>query len=157
MRQIVVSLMLWQSTWNGLRTRGAATRESACVWGGKRTVAADIATSVTFLDDLPGVRAGTRYHRLTRETIDALFAILRSNKEMIVADIHTHPGCWVDLSPTDAEHPIEYRPGLPAIVIPYFAMGAPALDGLGLHEYVGDGEWRMLEQKEIQSTFHFDP
>jgi hypothetical protein len=148
-KPIVVPKDLWEQTWAGLRDRGRGNHETACVWGGRRSVAADTAQSVTFLDDLPGVRAGARYHHLSRATIDALFSILRTRREMIVADIHTHPKDWVDLSDTDAMHPIEFRPGLPAMVIPHFAQSPPTLNGLGLHEYVGDGVWRMLHPGEV--------
>lgn len=152
MKPIVVARELWVETWVGLRNRGKGLRESACIWGGRREGDADSAQSVIFLDDLPGVHAGARYHQMSRPTIDALFRILRDRREMIVTDIHTHPGDWVDLSPTDAEHPIEFRRGLPALVIPYFAKSAPTTDGLGLHEYLGDGGWRMLSPGEVRDV-----
>jgi len=152
MKPIEVTHQLWVETWSGLRTRGAGKHEAACIWSGKRSPGGDIVHSVTFLDDLPGVHAGERYHQLSRVTINALFELLRARHEMIVADIHTHPGDWVDLSPTDAEHPIEFRRGLPAMIIPNFAKFAPALDGLGLHEYLGDGAWRRLDSEELGQT-----
>jgi hypothetical protein len=63
---------------------------------------------------------------------------------VIIADIHTHPTDWVDLSDTDAAHPIEYRPGLLALVLPFFARRKPGLRGVGVHEYLGNGQWRRL-------------
>lgn len=152
MKPIMVTQQLWEETWIGLRARGNGRREAACIWSGKRSPDGDIARSVTFLDDLPGVRASARYHRLSRETIKALFDLLRERQEVIVADIHTHPSDWVDLSPTDEEHPIEFRRGLPAMIIPNFAKFAPALDGLGLHEYLGDGKWRRLDSEEVEQV-----
>lgn len=152
MKPILVSKELWLETWEGLRLRGEGLREAACVWGGTREATVDRATSVTFLDDLPGVRAGARYHRLTRVTIAALFEVLTRNGDMIVADIHTHPERWTGLSRTDAASPIEFRPGLPAMVIPHFATVAPTLAGLGLHEYIGDGRWRELDPGEVRSV-----
>jgi hypothetical protein len=152
MKPIIVAQQLWIETWYGLRTRGKGRSETACIWAGKRSTSGDIVHSVTFLDDLPGVHAGARYHQVSRVTIEALFKLLRERNEMIVADIHTHPSDWVDLSPTDSEHPIEFRRGLPAMIIPNFAMFEPTLEGLGLHEYIGDGAWRSLDQEEIQQT-----
>lgn len=152
MKPIVVSKKLWLETWQGLLKRGEGTREAACIWGGKRATTVDTASSVTFLDDLPGVRAGARYHQMTRATIGALFEILRRNGDMIVADIHTHPGPWTGLSRTDAASPIEFRPGLPAMVIPHYANATPSLSELGLHEYVGDGRWHQLAPDEVRSV-----
>lgn len=152
MKPIVVSKKLWMETWQGLHKRGAGIREAACIWGGRRDESTDTAKSVTFLDDLPGVRAGARYHQLTRTTIGALFEVLRRNGDMIVADIHTHPSRWTGLSITDAASPIEFRCGLPAMVIPHYATVPPTLTNLGLHEYVGDGRWRQLTLTEIQSV-----
>jgi hypothetical protein len=152
MKPIVVSEQLWRDTWEGLRLRGGGVREAACVWGGIRSLTVDKAVTVTFLDDLPGVRAGARYHQLSRATINALFDVLRKNGDMIVVDIHTHPGPWCGLSLTDAASPIEFRPGLPAMVLPYYAKPSPSVDAIGLHEYVGDGEWNELSQDEIFSV-----
>ena len=157
MKRIKLTQDLWEQTWIGLQKRGGGVRESACVWGGTRSATEDHALSVTFLDDLPGVHAGARYHQLSRKTVEALFKILTANRQMIVADIHTHPGYWVDLSPTDAEHPIEFRRGLPAMILPYFAMTSPTMDGLGLHEYVGDGEWHRLNPTEVQAVLKIGP
>ena len=154
MTPIIVTQKLWAETWFGLRARGNGRREAACIWGGRRALGGDVVHSVTFLDDLPGVHAGARYHQLSRITIDALFKVLRTRQEMIVADIHTHPGEWVDLSLTDSAHPIEFRRGLPAMIIPNFAQFGPTLDGLGLHEYLGDGAWRRLSQGEIKHTLN---
>jgi proteasome lid subunit RPN8/RPN11 len=151
-KPIIVTQELWNHTWFGLRDRGKGRRETACIWGGHRVGPADSVQSVIFLDDLPGVRAGTRYHQMSRPTILALFKILRERREVIVADIHTHPEGWVDLSPTDTEHPIEFRPGLPALVIPHFAKTAPTAERLGLHEYLGEGAWRMLSAAEIRAV-----
>lgn len=150
MKSISVTQKLWFETWLGLRARGDGKREAACVWSGRRSPSGDIAQSVTFLDDLPGVRAGELYHRPSRQTIEALFNVLRERQEIIVADIHTHPGEWVDLSITDAAHPIEFRRGLPAMIIPYYAQAEPTLEGLGLHEYIGDGVWAKLAPEEIR-------
>lgn len=152
MNPIGISKELWEVTWLGLRARGRGQREAACVWGGKRSISVNQVHSVTFLDDLPGVVAGPLYHRPSRATVRALFDVLRERNEMIVGDIHTHPGDWVGLSDIDAAHPIEFRRGLPALIIPRYAISEPALEGLGLHEYVGDGEWRTLDSDEINRT-----
>jgi len=151
-KKIIVSERIWRETWDGLRSRGRGIRESACVWGGQRSEKMDVVNSVIFLDDLHGVSAGARYHRMSRDSILALFKILKSNKQVIIADIHTHPSSWVDLSLTDRESPIEYRPGLPAMVLPHYACTAPDLKTIGLHEYKGDGLWEQFEIENISTV-----
>lgn len=141
---LVVSMGLWQMTWEGLRARSRGRRESACVWGGRRSNDSEVAEEVHFLDDLPGVIGYRAFHSTSREATQALFARLRALGQSIVADIHCHPGRWVGLSETDAEHPIEYRVGLFALVLPCFATGMPRLSRTGVHIYLGDGVWQKF-------------
>jgi hypothetical protein len=143
-RSLIVPVKIWTMTWEGLRTRSRARYESACVWGGRRSDENETVEQVHFLDDLPGVRRHRSFHRTSREATQALFARLHSLGQSIVADVHSHPTEWVGLSETDAGHPIEYRVGLFALVLPRFAIGAPLLSRVGVHIYLGDGEWQEL-------------
>jgi len=149
MKPIFISLQLWNETWSGLRKRGGARRESACIWAGDRTKDSERVSRVVYLDDLPDVTAGMKHHRASREATRALFQDLRKHGEQIVADVHTHPRAWVGLSTVDEEHPIEFRPGLPAIVIPNLARGSPRVEAIGLHEYLGHGRWQRLEEVQL--------
>lgn len=141
MAQLRMSEELWVRTWLGLRERGGGRRESAAVWIGTRSEAVESAEDVLFLDDLAGVRAHALQHCVPRTATSALFRELRARGKVIVGDVHTHPANWVDLSPTDEEHPIEYRVGLVAVVVPSFAIGEPAIEGVGIHVYRGAGSW----------------
>lgn len=140
-RVLHVSEALWSATWEGLRARSAGVRESACVWLGTRSNEIEQAVEIVFMDDLPGVIALPRYHRTSREAVLAMLQHARARGLKIVCDIHTHPRTWVDLSEIDQEHPIEYRVGLIALVLPDYGQGAVAIDRVGIHEYVGDGQW----------------
>lgn len=148
-REIVLSTALLNETWRGLRRRGDGRRESMCVWPGRRVPRRQIVTGVIFLDDLPGTSATETSYTVSPEASGALFRQLDAMGCDIVAALHTHPGDAVDLSPADRASPLEYRVGFLSIVIPGFADGAPALDRIGVHEYVGDGEWRTLAAAEI--------
>ena len=79
-----------------------------------------------------------------------LFEILRDRGECIVGDVHAHPENWVGQSRTDREHPIEYRVGLWALILPTFATGAERLDRIGVHQYLGDLKWVSLSASEAQ-------
>lgn len=150
-RVMSISPELWQRTWMKLRSHGDGQREAACVWAGVRSEHEERVTEVIFLDDLSGVEAFPLQHKTTRKATAALFAQLRDKKLSIIADVHTHPGDWVDLSWIDKAHPIEYRPGLTAIVLPNYATTEPSLETIGIHSYLGDGQWRQLEGDQAKS------
>jgi proteasome lid subunit RPN8/RPN11 len=156
MKPIILTEQLWIETWNGLHERGQEQHESVCIFWGQREKERDIAKGVIFLDDLPGVQAKAAHYQCMRPTTDAMFEILRERGAQIVADIHTHPGRWVDLSWIDKRNPLEYRRGLIAIVIPEFAKGTPRRTGIGVHEYLGDGEWLRYSPKQIKKTLIFE-
>lgn len=143
MSRIAVTSALWRATWLGLRRLSAGHRESACIWGGRRDGEGWRAERVLFFAE--GVDAGSHFHRTSPSATAAAFQELREAGLRVVADIHTHPAAWVGLSPTDAEHPIEYRVGLLALVLPDFAAGPPELAGVGSHLYQGDGRWVELD------------
>jgi hypothetical protein len=150
-----VSHALWTATWEGLRRRGGGAREAACVWAGTRegnveTGEGNVETarSIIFLDDLPGTVGFRLRHRTSREAVAALLLRTRELGMVIVADLHTHPGAWVDLSPVDQEHPIEYRVGLLALVLPAFASGPAELSRAGVHVYAGNGGWQTLRGED---------
>lgn len=155
MKSVRVPLRLWLDTWGGLEARGAGRREAACVWAGP-TESAGRVNEVVFLDDLGEVCSGALHHRTPTATTRALFELLRSRGLEILADVHTHPSDWVELSQVDQEHPIEYRVGLLALVIPGFAVGEPSLDACGLHEYLGDLRWRQLKQAEYATAIKIE-
>jgi proteasome lid subunit RPN8/RPN11 len=143
-RTLIVPRALWTKTWKGLRTRGGGSRETACVWVGTRDGVVERAHEVIFLDDLPGTAGRRLQHRTSREAVVMLLSRARDLGMVIVCDIHTHPSDWVDLSLVDQEHPIEYRVGLLALVLPNFAGGKPDIEGVGVHEYAGDGRWHTF-------------
>jgi hypothetical protein len=154
--EIRISREFWETTWHGLKTRSGGTRESACVWAGERLPNVWIVRSVYFLDDLGPVSAGPLHHRASRECLANLFLTLRDRGESVVADVHCHPKDWVDLSPTDEAHPIEFRIGLLAIVVPNFASTSPELRIVGVHEYLGNSTWSRLSAAQVRKRFFIE-
>jgi hypothetical protein len=154
-RKLTVPHGLWISTWEGLRVRGAGLREAACVWAGTRAAHEETARDVIFLDDLAGTVGRRDQHRTSREAVNALLSRTRELGMVIVGDIHTHPTDWVDLSLVDQEHPIEYRVGLLALVLPEFAVGAPDITRTGIHEYAGAGRWNRIVGANVGRRLRF--
>lgn len=147
-RCLRISPDLWEQTWAGLLSHGGGEREAACLWAGTRNGALEIVREVLFFEDFGETNQGPLHHRIPRNVTAAMFAHLQSTQELILADVHTHPGRWVDLSPVDSAHPIEYRIGLLALVIPAYAKGRRVLSRVGVHEYLGEGQWRTLREYE---------
>jgi hypothetical protein len=154
-RKICVPASIWASTWNGLKIRGEGVTESAAVWAGYQSGNVERVNEVYFLDDYAGGVQRSGYHRVAVQALTQLFLTLQDRKQVIIADIHTHPTHWVGLSPLDEENPIEFRVGLPAIVLPRFAQPQPALSIAGVHIYKGEGKWRTLKGARKQQLFEF--
>ena len=154
-RELVVPHDIWLETWTGLRKRGAGRREAACIWGGYRTDAQETVEAVLFFDDFGPTIAGALSHRTPRDVTTAAFSRLRESGFVIVADVHSHPDEWVGLSPVDRAHPIEYRVGLRAVVLPHYAIGEPSIRGVGLHEYLGNGRWQQFDEPDVDAVVRF--
>jgi hypothetical protein len=145
---VEVSRKVWKDTWGGLRERSRGPTEAGCVWGGERLADLLRATEVLFFDALPGTRRSALSHVLSKDGAAALFESMSARGLDIIADIHTHPAGMPELSWIDEQHPIEYRVGLLALVVPGYARHRPALSGIGAHEYLGDLRWRAWPLKE---------
>lgn len=154
-KKIIIPENLWVETWLGLRVRGRGKVESAALWAGKRNASAETVEGVYFLDDFAGRVQDAAYHCVPPRALAEVFARLQQDRRVIVGDIHTHPTRWVGLSQLDQEHPIEFRKGLYAVVLPSFAMPSPSLDSTGVHEYLGDSEWRTLSRRAKKHLFIF--
>lgn len=154
-RKVLIPKGLWEMTWCGLCDRGRGRVESAAVWAGKRDGKIEVVEGVYFLDDFAGGLQRRGYHLVTPEALAKLFAQLQKERRVLIADVHTHPTGWVGLSEIDKEHPIEFRPGIHAIVLPFFALPEPSLKTAGVHEYKGDGKWRTLSRKEKETLITF--
>lgn len=142
--QVIVPQNLFRDTWVGLRTRGAAETETVAIWGGNRCGGRGEVTHVYFLNDLPNVEAHRLSHRVPRESLNKVLRVLSNDGCMIIADVHTHPSDWVDLSPVDRDNPTEFRVGFVSVVIPDLALGSPTPGTVGVHVYMGDGRWTMV-------------
>jgi hypothetical protein len=156
-KKIVISEKLWIDTWLGLRARGQGRVESAAIWGGKRDDTTEVVEAIYFLDDYADSVQFPGYHQVSTKSLATLFERLRQERRLIIGDVHTHPTSWVGLSKLDKEHPIEFRCGLYAIVLPSFALPSPSLSLAGVHVYEGDGQWRSLSQSSKELVFSFIP
>ena len=61
----------------------------------------------------------------------------------VVADVHTHP-LGPGQSITDRAHPIVSVTGHVALIVPFFALRDPRPVDLGVHVFLGAGQWRSI-------------
>src|SRR6266404_5755558 len=96
-RKMYVPTGTWAATWSGLRSRGAGGKESAAIWAGRRSDGLEHVDEVYFLDDYAGGEQRRGYHRVHVEALTEFFAALQRRRQVIIADILTHPTDWVVL------------------------------------------------------------
>lgn len=77
---------------------------------------------------------------------------LYENKQILLAQIHSHPGRAYH-SETDDAYPIVARIGGISIVIPNFGFNGFSLDDFAVYRLDGNG-WNELTMKEIQDLIH---
>lgn len=135
---LVIARRSWKALHRDLLTRGGLRRESGAFLlaaPGSRRVTGWIA-----FDDLdPTCLTGGI--SLRGIGFSRLWDLCGTHGLSVIADVHTHPGTWVDQSPVDAANPMIGRPGHIALISPDFARTAPPADRVGVHVYHGSGNW----------------
>lgn len=69
----------------------------------------------------------------------------------VVADVHTHP-LGPAQSPTDRAHPIVSVTGHVALIVPHFALRDPRPADLGVHVFLGAGQWRSMFMQQARDA-----
>jgi hypothetical protein len=130
----------WDALVDELGRRGGGVRESGAFLlaskdGGRRTV-----TDVIYFDDLDD-KALTGAIHLRSRAFSRLWRICREHRLMVVADVHTHPGPWVEQSGIDMANPMVARDGHIALILPDLARGSRKPKDAGFHIYRGEDGW----------------
>ncbi len=138
-------------SWLLLRQDGLKQVESTVLWGGRRFGDHAVVMSVVY----PCGRDVTMSRRMLRVGADTTAEMgrwLRAQGQRALIQLHTHPGDWVDHSPTDDDHTIASDEGFISLVWPRFA-AAPLRDltEAGVHR-LGAGVWKRLSVKETRET-----
>lgn len=82
-----------------------------------------------------------------------LWRLCRENGLEVVADVHTHPGI-ARQSEADRMHPMVATSGHFAMIVPNFAMRVPAVEELGLYQYLGRYRWKDYSGEAAARTFY---
>ena len=79
--------------------------------------------------------------------------ILASKKEVLIAQVHSHPNTAFHSSRDDSM-PATYAIGYFSLVVPYFCKnGMGNMSEIVIVEYIGSGEWKKLKNNEIAKRF----
>jgi hypothetical protein len=139
-------------SWLMLRQDGLKQVESTVLWGGRRFGDNAVVMSVLYPCG-PDVAMSGRLLRVGPDTTAEMGRWLRAQGQRALAQIHTHPGAWVDHSSTDDDHTIASNEGFISIVWPRFA-AVPLTDltEAGVHRLRG-GKWARLSREEVHELF----
>ena len=142
---IRVPLLLWARMIFQLRRRGAGKGESgAFLFGRHRGVWARVTRYVCY-DDLDPQACKSGAVTFHAEGYSALWEHCRRKNLEVLADVHTHPGGSVQQSDIDRVHPMVPVVGHIATILPNYAYTSWwSLKAVGVHEYLGDFQWRHV-------------
>jgi hypothetical protein len=140
---LTVSLLLWKRVLMELRARGKGRRESGAFLLGKRHGNGRRITQFICYDDLDPRAYQSGAITFHAAGYAALWTLCRESNLQVLADVHTHPGTWVQQSGTDRCNPMVPLVGHTAIILPNFG-AAPwwTTKAAGVYEYLGNFTWR---------------
>ena len=93
-----------------------------------------------FYDDIDPQALDTGLVHLHGNKLPKLWAHCRSRGYGVIADVHVHPGRYGQ-SVSDRANPVIPKAGHLAFIIPDFAQRQIVPGGIGIYEYLGNGEW----------------
>jgi hypothetical protein len=70
-----------------------------------------------------------------------LWEFCREHNVEVLADVHTHPGAYIQQSKIDQDNPLVAQRGHIAIIVGHYAQDRASLRDVGIYEYGGDAGW----------------
>jgi len=139
--KIVINRLFWFGLTKELYRRGGNRRESGAFLLSREN-AVRVESYICY-DDLDPNCLKKGYVNFDGAGYVKLWQFCQHKKLRVIADVHTHPTAWTDQSDSDQEHPMIPQKGHMALIIPNYARGSRfRLRGVGIFEYLGDGEWQ---------------
>lgn len=121
------------------RTLGGR-RESGAFLLGRPEGQAKRILEFVFYDDVDPHALDTGIVHITSPALSRLWAICRQRGYGVVADVHVHPGSYLQ-SQSDQDNPVMLRAGHYALIIPHFARRETLPGGIGMYEFLGNSRW----------------
>jgi hypothetical protein len=149
--ELVCCRAIWRTGVAELRHRTRGHREAGAFLLG-RSGRQRVIEQFIYYDDLDPNALASGIVEIDGRRLGALWAHCRANALRVVADVHVHPGGHSQ-SASDQANPIIAEFGHLAIILPNFAAGPTAPGGIGVHQYLGNKDWRD-RSSERPSPFH---
>jgi len=111
-----------------------------------------IITTLTF----PNAQLEKSHFRVPPEAMSECGAHFRKFGMVRVAQVHTHPGDWVDHSPYDNQMAYSQHRGAISIVLPKHARKRPQLKDCGLH-IRSVSSWERIPPEKADDVIHQIP
>lgn len=95
-----------------------------------------------------------KYITFKQEGYIHLWDYCTKNNLKVWADIHTHPGEWIQQSIIDQNHPMIAQKGHIALIAPNYGMVEEPLEEIGIYQYQGNHKWESTPKlfKIIQNV-----
>lgn len=112
------------ATFAALRDCGGGERECVVYWLGPQAEPELVASVLQ-----PVHQASPFHYEIDSDWLTTMLLDLRTRRESVRAQVHTHPGAQVRHSPTDDAFALAPAAGFVSLVLPHFAMGPVTLTG----------------------------
>lgn len=146
MKNLTIPRLLWWRLLTELKKRGGGHRESGAFLLSK----AGNSKICGFLcyDDLDPHSLDSGIIIFHGEGYIPLWEHCRKNNLCVTADVHTHPGHWTNQSQSDRTNPMISLPEHVAMIVPDYAQNNwRGLQGVGIHQYLGNHRWKSWKPK----------
>ena len=135
------STEVWRDGMAELRVRTlSSTRESGAFLLGVEEGPTKRILDFVFYDDIDPNALKTGIVHFDGTKFPKLWEHCRKLGYGVVADVHVHPGSYLQ-STSDMANPVMPRAGHFAMIIPDFAGRQTSPGGIGMYEYCGNGRW----------------
>ena len=144
----------WEGMVRELGRRGGGHREAGAFLMARRGGDRRHVVRAVYLDDLdPHCLQGNHIHFHGR-AYSKLWDICDSDRLVVVGDVHTHGGDWVEQSPIDGDHRILCVDGHVALILPHLATRHLLPRNVGVHRYGGSAGWESWSGDDARRRLH---
>lgn len=151
--QLWVPVAVAKKTESLLRSYGKGRHEGVVYWGGVESPGGSVVTTAL------SPRAATTWGSFQTD-VDANFEVVGALSRMgltLVAQVHSHPGSWVDHSEGDDAGALVRFEGYWSVVVPQYAKhGMQPLGMCGVHLFQG-GAFCRLSSDALEGRVHLLP
>jgi proteasome lid subunit RPN8/RPN11 len=143
---LIIHRSVWKKLMKTLNRRGGGVRETGAFLLGKKD--SKVISSFLCYNDLDPHALDSGIIIFNGDGYIPLWRHCSDHGLKVLADVHTHPDQWTGQSASDQHYPMIAQPGHIAFIVPYYAtVPGQELEGVGIHEFLGNQQWRAWGEK----------